>query len=198
MGYMTHSERRFGLRDRTRDKHEKLDAAIGVFQSVAQYRRYVAFLGGFRFAMDRVMHDAVWPRDWSWRPTAVSGSIAQDATDLGVRVTIPQTSIAPLGNQSAILGALYVLEGSTLGARVLKLRAAALGMTENFGARHLEVMTRDISCWQSFLRRLDDTEHFDIESAALAANTVFDLALQCIELERIAVPAVEWVPLNRP
>jgi heme oxygenase len=184
---MRHSERRFGLRDRTRDKHEKLDALVGVFQSVEEYRGYVAFIGRFRFAMDRVMRNVVWPRDWPWRPQAVYDSIAQDASDLGIRLTHAHTSIAPFDNHSALLGALYVLEGSTLGARVLKSRAAALGMTESFGARHLAVMTHDISHWQSFLRQLDDVEDFDIECADRAANAVFDLALRCVETERVAV-----------
>lgn len=183
---MRHSERRFGLRDRTRDKHEKLDAEIGAFTSLEAYRRYVAFLGRFRFAMDRAMQDVVWPRDWSWRPVAVSDSIAQDVIDLGIRLTPIQTSIVPFNNHNALLGALYVLEGSTLGARVLKARAAALGMTESFGARHLAVMTRDMSCWQSFLRQLDDIEHLDIECAAQAANAVFDLALHCVKIEKSA------------
>jgi heme oxygenase len=80
-------------------------------------------------------------------------------------------------DQSGLLGAVNVLEGSTLGARVLRSRAAALGMTDGFGARHLAVMMRDMSCWQTFLRQLDDVEDFDIECAAQAANAVFDFAL---------------------
>lgn len=183
---MGNSKRRFELRDRTRDKHEKLDAAVGAFENVAEYRRYVAFLSRFRFAMDRVMHNVVWPGDWSWRPIDVSGSIALDAADLGLQLTASKTSMLPFGSESALLGALYVLEGSTLGARVLKSRAAALGMTDRFGARHLALMTRDGSGWQSFLRQLDDVERFDIECAAQAANAVFDLALRCIETEPVA------------
>ncbi|MBD9650296.1 biliverdin-producing heme oxygenase [Ensifer sp. ENS09] len=117
---MGHSERRFALRDRTRANHEKLDAAIGAFESLTAYRRYVAFLGRFRFAMDRVLHDVVWPGDWFWRPTAVSNSIAQDAKDLGLGLTPTETTDALFDDQSGLLGAVYVLEGSTLGARVLR------------------------------------------------------------------------------
>ncbi|CAN7674653.1 biliverdin-producing heme oxygenase [Rhizobium sp. LjRoot30] len=185
---MGHSERRFALRDRTRANHEKLDTAIGAFENLAAYRRYVTFLGRFRFAMDRVLNDVVWPRDWSWRPTAVSDSIAQDAKDLGLRVTPTETSDVLFDDQSGLLGAIYVLEGSTLGARVLRSRAAALGMTDGFGARHLAVMTRDMSCWQAFLRQLDGVEDFDIECAAQAANAVFDLALRCVETGGLPSP----------
>lgn len=183
---MTHSERRFELRGRTRDRHERLDAAIGAFESIAEYRRYITFLGKFRFAMDQVMHDVVWPADCVWRPTAVSEAIARDATDLDIRLTPAKTSIMPFDDQSALFGALYVLEGSTLGAQVLKSRAAALGMRDDFGARHLAVMTQGLSHWRSFLHQLDGVERFDIEYAAQAANAVFDLALQCIGTEPVA------------
>jgi heme oxygenase len=84
-------------------------------------------------------------------------------------------------DQNGLLGAVCVLEGSTLGARVLRSRSAAIGMTDGFGARHLGVMTRDMSCWQSFLRQLEGVEDFDIECAAQAANAVFDLAMRCVE-----------------
>ena len=132
------------------------------------------------------MHDVVWPADCAWRPTAVSEAIARDATDLDIRLTPAKTSIMPFDDQSALFGALYVLEGSTLGAQVLKSRAAALGMRDDFGARHLAVMTQGLSHWRSFLHQLDDIERFDIEYAAQAANAVFDLALQCIGTEPVA------------
>lgn len=180
------SKRRFELRDRTQARHRKLDDAIGFFDDRAGYCRYVAFLGTFRAAMDQALHDVIWPDDWAWRPTAVSAALIQDAADLGIRPTLPARAAIALADQSALMGSLYVLEGSTLGARVLKTRAAALGLTEDYGARHLALMAQDMSQWQSFLRRLDDIADFDVERAARAANAVFDLALQCFETERVA------------
>ena len=185
---MRHSERRFALRARTHDKHETLDAAIGAFETIEAYRRYVAFLGRFRCTMERILNDVVWPADWSWRPMALFSSIEQDAADLNICLNPTHTPLVVFDNPSALLGALYVLEGSTLGAAVLKSRAALLGMSENFGARHLAVMTSDLSFWRLFLRQLDSVYDFDIDCAAQSANAVFDLALQCIETEEVALP----------
>ncbi len=178
---MAASERRFDLRERTRTVHERLDAAVGGFDTVEQYRRYLTGLARFRAAMDGAMQDVTWPVDWSFRPTELAASLEEDARDFQLA---PPEDINPdmdLSDGSILLGALYVLEGSTLGAQVLRQRAAALGLDDTFGARHLAVMSKDIAQWQSFLLLLDEAPNFDIERAAASANTVFALALQCFE-----------------
>jgi heme oxygenase len=182
---MAYSERRFELRDRTRDGHERLDAAVGAFDSLRSYSHYVGFLGTFRATMDDQLAGVVWPLEWSWRPTMVSAALAQDAQDLGLDAARSMKAAIDLRKPSALLGALYVLEGSTLGARVLRQRAAGLGMTGAFGARHLSLMSNDMAQWQSFLLLLDDACDFDMDHAAAAANEVFALALRCFESGRV-------------
>jgi heme oxygenase len=175
------SERRFDLRERTRSLHERLDTAVGGFETVEQYRCYLKGLRRFRAAMDGALKRVVWPSSWSFRPTALAAALDKDAIDVSLS---PSDNIAPridLSDNSALLGSLYVLEGSTLGARILRQRAAALGLDENFGARHLAVMSKDIAQWQSFLLLLDEAVDFDVERAAASANAVFALAVQCFE-----------------
>lgn len=175
------SERRFDLKERTRSVHERLDTAVGGFETVEQYRCYLRGLRRFRASMDGALKRVVWPTGWYFRPTALAAALDKDAIDVDL---FPSANIAPridLSDNSALLGALYVLEGSTLGARVLRQRAAALGLDETFGARHLAVMSKNIAQWQSFLLLLDEAPNFDIERAATSANTVFALALQCFE-----------------
>lgn len=182
---MTHSERRFELRDRTRDGHERLDAAVGAFDTRAAYGRYVGFLGAFRSTMDGQLARVVWPDGWTWRPTMVSAALAQDADDLGLETARSITAAIDLSRPSALLGALYVLEGSTLGARLLRQRAAALGMHDGFGARHLALMSNDMAQWRAFLLLLDEACDFDMDRAAASANDVFALALRCFESDRV-------------
>lgn len=184
---MAGSERRFDLRKRTQAVHERLDAAVGSFNTLEEYRHYLARLGMFRAAMDEALQRVAWPSGWSWRPTTVARSLDSDAIDLGLPAAERTRCDIDLTNRSALLGALYVLEGSTLGARVLRQRAAALGLGETFGARHLAVMSKDIAQWQSFLLILDETPDFDIEQAAASANSVFALALDCFESEFLVV-----------
>ncbi len=182
---MAVSERRFDLRKRTQSIHERLDAAIGGFDTVEQYRRYLAGLGRFRAAVDGMLQHVIWPAGWSFRPTALTETLEEDAIDLSLPASENIDPHIDLSDDSALLGALYVLEGSTLGARVLRQRAAALGLDETFGARHLAVMSKDIAQWQAFLLLLDEADNFDIEQAAASANAVFALALQCFESDVI-------------
>jgi len=179
---MSISERRFELRTRTREKHERLDEAIGIFATRKEYCRYVAFLRCFRATMDSSLRCAVWPVDWECQPTPVSDAVHKDAADLGLEQASPLKESFEAGDESSLLGALYVLEGSTLGARVLRSRAAALGLNDGFGARHLALMA-SATQWQSFLSLLDAAQDFDIERAARAANAVFEVAMRCFERE---------------
>jgi heme oxygenase len=183
-------ERRFALRSRTQQAHERLDAAVGAFSTLSDYRRYVARLASFRLAMDAALEAVAWPEHWQWRPPRVAGALAADAADLDLPpiLAMPAAEASvDLSDPSRLLGALYVLEGSTLGARVLKKRAAVLGLDEGFGARHLTLMSKDIAQWQSFLVVLEGAEDFDIALASLSANTVFALALRCFESELLVV-----------
>lgn len=178
---MAVSGRRFDLRERTQSIHERLDAAVGGFDTVEQYRRYLAGLGRFRAAVDGALQHVIWPAGWRFRPTALAKTLEEDAIDLNLPLSEDLDPDMDLSDDSALLGALYVLEGSTLGARVLRQRAAALGLDETFGARHLAVMSKDIAQWQSFLLLLDEAQTFDVERAAASANAVFAFAVQCFE-----------------
>lgn len=180
---MAGSERRFSLRKRTQTAHERLDASVGSFNTLDEYRRYLTSVSTFRAAMEGALKHVVWPAGWSWRPITLAKSLNRDAIDLGLPAAGDAGHDMDLTDHSVLLGALYVLEGSTLGARVLCQRAAALGLDEAFGARHLAIMSKDIAQWQSFLVLLDEASDFDIERAATSANAVFALALQCFESE---------------
>ena len=96
--------------------------------------------------------------------------------DLGVDATAPTGAIAPLPDASTLAGVLYVLEGASLGAKLLRRRAAALGLSEAFGARHLAEGGRDRN-WRILLERLEKEETIDIEAAAGASLGAFSLAL---------------------
>ena len=177
------SGRRFELKNRMQAVHERLDAAVGAFDTIDDYQRYVTRLGNFRGTMDAVLNDVAWPRGWSWRPTVIAKALDRDATDLGLSIFRQGSPCVDLRDTSALLGALYVLEGSTLGARILRQRAAILGFYDTFGARHLAVLTNGIGQWKSFLVTLDAAPDFDVERAAGAANSVFGFAIQCFEGE---------------
>lgn len=184
---ISRGSRRFELRNRTREGHERLDAAVGAFATLEEYRRYVGCLAIFRTAMERRTSNVVWPLGWRWHPTEISGPLELDAIDLRLPSAAHARAEIGLSDSSDLLGALYVLEGSTLGACLLRQRAIGLGLHDDFGARHLARLTADPVQWRSFLILLEEAQEFDLERAAAAANAVFQFALRCFEGYHVAL-----------
>ena len=81
-----------------------------------------------------------------------------------------------LAGEAELLGALYVLEGSALGARLIMKSAQALGLGATFGARHLAAQAGDALAWRSYLDLLLNAPLDDAGEATLhrAAAAVFD------------------------
>lgn len=177
---------RVELRSRTREAHQRVDAAVGTLSTLEDYRRYVAHVLPFRVTMDEALRNVSWPEGWNWKPSAVAELLAQDARDLGVPPVRHEQPDFDLSDPSALLGALYVVEGSSLGARVLRQRALKLGLDETFGARHLVSMASDTTRWPSFLSLLEGTPNYDLGRSVVAANAVFALALSCFESTSLA------------
>lgn len=108
------------LRDATAEDHARLDATLGVFDlcTMPGYRRLLeinaAALLPLERSLERAGVHAVLP-DWDDR--ARTAAILTDLTRLGGQ---PNPLDAPeLAGHSALLGTLYVLEGSRLGAAYL-------------------------------------------------------------------------------
>ena len=75
-----------------------------------------------------------------------------------------------------------MLEGSALGARILVKRAASLGFSDAFGARHLCAQTADPTAWSRFVELLDrwvmtSTEEDECIAGAKAVFACFEREL---------------------
>lgn len=77
------------------------------------------------------------------------------------------------------LGVLYVLEGSSLGAKLLRRDADKLGFDAHFGARHLA--KQDSASWKDFVARLDQCTAEDLASATEAAHATFAMATKAMQ-----------------
>jgi heme oxygenase len=94
----------------------------------------------------------IWPR------RQIRQLVEMDLVDLGPMAEhepadADHTAMSP----GAILGALYVLEGSALGARVIARRVEAIGMGPTFGGRHLTQQSAEPTAWPTFLGLLEAT-----------------------------------------
>jgi len=173
------SQRRQRLRRATQVAHTRLDALItdaGFLENRQQYRRYLEATWTARKpvelsldASDAATLYAAWPE------RSVCDALSQDIDDI-----TPNRPVGPhWGRPSAplspgqMLGILYVLEGSALGAQLLEQRVAAIGMTPAFGARHMARQTSQPRGWTEFVAVLENTK-LDPQDDALCMDAAVD------------------------
>ena len=173
---MPSNTRRFRLRERTSHAHASLDRLIGPFSSVVDYGRYALGLHAFRIPIEEKLAAVNWPDSFAhWRPQLIGHALRADVLDLGLTPSVGADT-APLSlTLESLLGTLYVLEGSALGARILFRRAQAIGLGESFGARHLALQSAADN-WQKFLVILEQGAAVEFESVVAASNASFHAA----------------------
>jgi heme oxygenase (biliverdin-IX-beta and delta-forming) len=171
---------RLHLREQTAAVHAELDRTIGVLDSSQSYRRSLRNLLAFREPAEGVLDDAVFP-DWfgGWRPRRIARVIRADMADLGVdapgRPGRDLCLVDQARNPSGLLGMLYVLEGASLGAKLIYQRAVCLGLSGTYGARHLAMQADDKDNWRRFLEILEGPG-IDADVAVRASSSAFALA----------------------
>lgn len=165
------------LKAHTHEVHEALDRRIMAgdpFADRARYCRFLAVQHAFHRDIDALYSnpalDALLP-DLAGRRRLPQ--IEQDIIDLGG--TVPELGTAPLFGREAdvptALGWLYVAEGSNLGAAFLLKAAAALGLSEAFGARHLAGHPEGRGLhWRTFTAALDAVTLTDAEEERVMAG----------------------------
>lgn len=173
-----------GLRERLRDAtataHRELDAQLSAFDLTvfSGYRRFLQASAGALLPLEAALAEAgvaeIFP-DWPER--ARSAAIAADLDRLG-RDAHASVSVSPL-THSGVLGTMYVLEGSRLGAKFL-MKAVADAADPRIGeATSYLGHGAGKRLWQSFLARLQSEEACDGDEAieaACAAFAAFELA----------------------
>lgn len=148
----------------TRETHEVLDNSImaaASFQTVDGYADFAAIQYLFHRDIDALYDNqallAVLPGLADRRRSPL---IAADLTDLG-KALPDADGDAEFTEEKAVdmptaLGWLYVAEGSNMGAALLRKEAAKLGLSDNFGARHLAPAPEGPAAhWRQFTVSLD-------------------------------------------
>jgi len=155
----TGDSRRLALKRATEAVHARVEGIItsaGMFASLEGYRHYLSATLVIRSHYENLLDASgaatAWP---AWPGRRVAHLVAQDLDDLGgPRPVLAKRAELAL-NPAELLGALYVLEGSSLGARVLSRSVHALGVSADHGARHLHAQAGDAGVWRDFLSILD-------------------------------------------
>lgn len=173
---MPPSSRRFLLRERTSDRHAAVDAAVGSFRTLVHYKTYLQGLLAFRMPLDDQLLSCPFPEAFGdWRPEAISPLIVEDMKDLALVPKKAEVAISLGLDLESLLGTLYVLEGSTLGARILYRRAVELGLDGTYGARHLQGQAASAG-FSRFLHVLDTAPDVDMTRVIRASDLTFEWA----------------------
>lgn len=170
---MTDTSRRFLLKERTAEAHRRVDEKVGSFDSVPSYGRYLAGLFSFREPVEQALSKVCWPDELAgWRPTLVSADIRSDLDALSLPLPANRFSHPGFSSKSSLLGCLYVIEGSSLGARILLKRASALGIDGASGGSHLAAQASS-NGWPRFVAALEAAAGFDPDIASRSAVETF-------------------------
>ncbi|WP_225206421.1 biliverdin-producing heme oxygenase [Novosphingobium huizhouense] len=139
-------EVRSWLRDATREAHARVDAAFAAFRldDAASYRRFLTAHGQVLAPLERWLDAGALLPGWQGRARAVDADLRDFAAELP-----DPPSLGWQHDEAMRLGALYVLEGSRMGAAVL-----AREVPEAFPKRYLTARAAP-GQWQALLALLD-------------------------------------------
>nr|CAD6415447.1 heme oxygenase [Rhizobium sp. Q54] len=107
--------------------------------------------------------------------------VRRDLLDLGMDVPATDDFAVPAVDREVLLGMLYVVEGSSLGARVLYRQAQQLGLSGSFGARHLAAQAESVERWREVVRLLEEAPDLNLDSMVEASELVFAAAGHAFE-----------------
>lgn len=167
-----------GLRERLRDAtaaaHRELDAQLSSFDLtvMAGYRRFLQASAGALLPLEAALVEAGVARMFpNWPERSRSAAIAADLARLGSAAQ-PTVSVPPL-TSSGMLGTMYVLEGSRLGAKFLLTEVADLADPRITEATCYLSHGAGKRLWQSFLWKLQSEEARDENQVIEAAHAAF-------------------------
>ncbi|HEV2160288.1 biliverdin-producing heme oxygenase [Bradyrhizobium sp.] len=167
-----------GLRERLRDAtaaaHRELDAQLSSFDLTvfSGYRRFLQASAGALLPLEAALVESGVAKMFpDWPERARSAAISADLERLG-RDAHASVSVSPM-TPSGVLGTMYVLEGSRLGAKFLlktvadsadpRVGEATAYLSHGAGKR----------LWQSFLAKLAGGEGYDEDEAIASAGAAF-------------------------
>lgn len=161
----------------THAPHAELDALVKAhapFDSRESFARFVVAQYLFQAELQPLYNDptlvAIVP-DLAQRCRAQQALL--DLADLDMQAPVALRGPLQAPSLGEAMGWIFVSEGSKLGAAFLIKRAAALGLSDSFGARHLgEPLGGRAEGWKQFTRILDGLDLTAEEDAAAERGAV--------------------------
>ncbi|MDP3495685.1 MAG: biliverdin-producing heme oxygenase [Hyphomonadaceae bacterium] len=169
-------DRRFALKRATDDAHARVEDIVqraGMFATREGYLRYLEATFAMRAKYERLLDASAAELVWAeWPARRIAGLVGQDIADLGGVAAPEEYRDGPVST-AELLGVLYVLEGASVGARMLVRSVAEMGLTAEFGARHMFRQAGDRDAWRSFLAMMAAAPEAPCHDAARATFNAF-------------------------
>lgn len=172
--------RRHALRQATSAKHVKLDALLGRLTDPIAYSRYLLMMTAFRASIESEYGQLAGVAA-DFNPIRLRDELISDCSDLELTPLSICRKFNLGDSLSEQLGVIYVLEGSAMGARVLMRDAQKLGLSSDFGARHLAKQIASPERWRDFQNLIEEAQAFELPAAIASASRVFDVAIYFAE-----------------
>ena len=147
------------LKVETREAHDRIEAAIDLERRIASrdaYRDLLARFYGFHMAWESEAAAVAPDRDF-FQSRCKTQLLARDLETLGLGsddiIRLPRCQpLMPLPAPEAVLGSMYVVEGSTLGGAIIAREVEnRLGLTAETGCAYFRSYGRDVAAmWKSF------------------------------------------------
>lgn len=175
------------LRARCQSSHERLEQSLDLLRPDADAARFGALLSafhGFHRRWEPALADAL-PQDARWladrrRLRLIEDDLAALGWSAEAIAGLPacEGAAALCATPAAAMGTLYVLEGSTLGGKMIARHVAAQPWAPPRGLRYFDPYGADTGLrWRETLARLEAMPGHDWPAACDAAVACFDQLL---------------------
>lgn len=177
--------RRVRLRAATDSLHRRIDEKVGragFLKTIEGYRDYLLRTYAARAAVEAALDPNAAERLYpDWPERRIAEALECDLDDMGVKERPVIRPMRGALGEGGILGALYVLEGSTIGARWIAREVEKLGVVADNGGRHLSVQAANPRAFRLFIdileaARLDADAEAECVAAAIDTFSCFQRA----------------------
>ncbi|SCY21012.1 biliverdin-producing heme oxygenase [Microvirga guangxiensis] len=173
------------LKIETRPAHDRIELAMDLERRIASrdgYRSLLIRFYGFHSAWEQAASNLAPDRDFFERRRKTR-LLAKDLSALGLSddeiIRLPQCApLMPMPSPAAMLGSMYVVEGSTLGGAVIAREVERnLGLGPETGCAYFKSYGRDIAVmWKQFGTKLLEASSPEADDVIVeAAQKTFDV-----------------------
>ena len=194
------------LKIETRPAHDGIERAVDIESRLLTHASYQALLArfyGFHATWEPLAEAAIADPAF-FRARRKTQHLVSDLTALGMgaddiaRLPVCR-SLMPMPDPAAAYGAMYVVEGSTLGGAIIaRLVECRLGLTSDTGCRYFRSYGSAVgSMWRNFGARLQAFSSPDVDDAIVAsANRTFALMQDWLQTQSSRPAAGEALRLS--